>query len=31
MTPLSTIRERLSGFRTELVGDCLLVQGDCGC
>jgi hypothetical protein len=29
MTPLSTIRERLSAYRTELVGDCLLVQGDC--
>jgi len=29
MTPLSTIRERLSGFRTERIGDCLLVQGDC--
>jgi DNA modification methylase len=29
MTPLSTIRERLSAYRTERMGDCLLVQGDC--
>jgi site-specific DNA-methyltransferase (adenine-specific) len=29
MTPLSTIRERLSAYRTERIGDCLLVQGDC--